>query len=84
MKKKVWGMPELNLISVGLVIILIGFALVFIGSFLGGKNTKVAVGGFIGPIPFGWANDPKMLPWIIALTATVAIIFFVLINRGFL
>ena len=75
------SMSELNLAMIGFVIILIGFALVFISS--SSKDSKVAVGGFIGPIPFGWANDPKMLPWIIAVTIVVAIIFLVMNLRGF-
>ena len=76
-------MAEINLVMVGFVIILIGFALVFISAF-SGKDSKVAVGGFIGPIPFGWANDPKMLPWIMVLTVVIALVFLVLTLRGFI
>ena len=50
-----------NMTSLGILVILIGFALVFIGASTGinNKDTKVAVGGFIGFIPFGFANDKK-------------------------
>ncbi len=72
-----------NLVIIGTVLLFIAIALIVIGSLTGAKNAKVGIGGFIGPFPFGWANDPKMLPWIILLTAIIAIIFFVLILKGF-
>lgn len=75
-------MPELNLAMIGFVIILIGFALIFVSAF-SGKDAKVAVGGFIGPVPFGWANDPKLFPWIMILTAIIAIVFLIITLRGF-
>ena len=69
-----------NLISSGILIILIGFALVFIGAltqaFTGKSDTKVAVGGFIGFIPFGFANDKRMMWVLIALMAVVLVFFF--------
>ena len=76
-------MTEINVVGIGTALILIGFLIVVIGSLFGkDANVKVGVGGFIGPVPFGWANDPKMLPWIIALTAIAAIIFVLLALRG--
>ena len=69
-----------NLISIGIFVILIGFALVFIGALtsLGSsqKDTKVAVGGFVGFIPFGFGNDKRMVWAIIGLTTLLAVIFF--------
>ena len=69
-----------NIISIGIFVILIGFALVFIGAMTGlgsgQKDTKVAVGGFIGFIPFGFGNDKKMVWALIAMMAVVMIIFF--------
>jgi uncharacterized protein (TIGR00304 family) len=65
-----------QLITLGVIVVFIGFALIIIGSFLeaGGKGeAKVAVGGFIGPIPFGFANDRQMLYIVI----TIAMIMFV-------
>ena len=66
-------MAETNFITLGILLVFIGFILLFIGS-MGKGDLKVGVGGFIGPIPFGWANDPEMLKWVIALTA-IAIVF---------
>ena len=51
-----------QLLSLGILIILVGFAIVVIGSLTGTQkgDTKIAVGGFIGFIPFGFANDKRL------------------------
>ena len=50
-----------NLFSIGIAIIFIGVFLIIISTLIQTKQskmtTKVAVGGFIGPIPFGFSND---------------------------
>ena len=43
------------------------------------KDTKVAVGGFIGFIPFGFTNDKKLL-WILVALMAFALVFFFIIN----
>ena len=71
-----------NMASLGILVILIGFALVFIGAltqaFTGKSDTKVAVGGFIGFIPFGFANDKKMMWVLITLMGAVLMFFFIM------
>ncbi len=60
------------ILPIGILFILIGFALIIIGSFLSApKETKtgVAVGGFFGPIPFGFATDKKLLYVLIGFMA---------------
>lgn len=63
-----------QLVGIGILTIIIGFFLVFFGILFGSKegtsNTKVAVGGFIGFIPFGWGNDKKMV-WIVTILSIV-------------
>lgn len=62
-----------QLISLGIIIIFIGFIIVFFGLFMGAKETaktKVAFGGFIGPIPFGFGND-KNLVWFVTILSVV-------------
>ncbi len=63
-----------QLISLGITIMIVGFIIVFFGVLLGSKETssktKVAVGGFIGPIPFGFGND-KNLVWFVAILSLV-------------
>ena len=67
---------ENNLISIGILVILAGFALVFIGSLTGTqKDTKIAIGGFIGPFPFGFANDKTMLYFVMGLSLFIFISF---------
>ncbi len=73
-------MREPNLIPIGMLVIFIGMLIIIIGAILGAKGrgeTKVAFGGFIGPIPFGFGTDKQMVYLVIALSAVVAIIFFV-------
>ena len=71
------------MVSLGILVILIGFALVFIGAmtqaFTGKSDTKIAVGGFIGFIHFGFGNDKRMVWALIALMA-VALAFFFITN----
>mgnify|MGYP001613695388 CR=1 FL=1 len=59
-----------QLISLGILLIIIGFIIVFFGVFKGAKESasgaKVAVGGFIGLIPFGFGDD-KNLVWLVTI-----------------
>lgn len=67
-----------NLISIGIIVIFIGILLVVIGSLISGKGeSKWAVGGFIGPIPFGIFNDARMM-WAVAGISIILLIFFLL------
>ena len=72
-----------QLIILGILLIIIGFIIVFFGIFMGAKegasNTKVAVGGFIGPIPFGFGND-KNLVWFVAILSAVLFLIWLLFN----
>lgn len=72
---------EINLVAVGIILVVIGFIVIILGS-AGSKDVKFGFGGFIGPIPFGWANDPQMLKWVIAITAILAIVFIIFLLRG--
>ena len=55
-----------NLVGIGIFFIFLGFILVAASSLFqqtgtsGTGNAKIAWGGFIGPIPFGWANDKRL------------------------
>lgn len=72
-----------QLISLGILMIFIGFAIVFIGTFMGAKDanskTKVAVGGFIGFIPFGFGNDKNMV-WFVTILSVVVFLFWLFFN----
>ena len=68
-----------QLISIGMILIFIGFAMVFFGALSSSKetssNTKVAIGGFIGPLPFGFGND-KTLVWVVTILSAVLFLFW--------
>ncbi len=74
---------EINLVSVGILLVIAGFVIILVSS-LSGKDVKVGVGGFIGPFAFGWANDPEMGRWIIVLSAIMAVIFLIAFLKGVL
>jgi len=69
-----------QLISIGILMIGIGFVIVFFGMFMGAKEstskTKIAVGGFIGPIPFGFGND-KNFVWFVTILSLVVFLVWV-------
>lgn len=81
------------LIPAGMLFVFVGMILIIIGSFFGASGSgrqkndsndssagaKIAVGGFIGPIPFGFANDRRMMYFVIGL-AFALIIFYILFN----
>lgn len=74
-----------HLISLGVVIIFIGFIIVFFGVLKGAKGTssaKVAVGGFIGFIPFGFGND-KNLVWFVTILSVVLFLLWLFFSFGF-
>ncbi len=66
-----------ELIKLGIILIFAGFFIIFLGAFLGAKNenVKFGFGGFIGPIPFGFANEPKILMLVIAISIIVLVFF---------
>ncbi|HLC51313.1 MAG TPA: hypothetical protein VJH90_02980 [archaeon] len=72
-----------ELIQVGIVLLITSIVLIFVGALTSkSENVKVGFGGFIGPIPFGWANDPRFL-WVIIGISIVFFILFWLRSSGF-
>jgi len=71
-----------ELVLIGFVLLFVAIILILVGSVLGaeksGGKVEWSVGGFIGPIPFGWASSPEMLKWTMAIT-TIVLVAFVLI-----
>lgn len=68
-----------NLIYVGIILMVIAVGLIFVGSLGAQKSeSKFAVGGFIGPFPFGFGNSPKMVWLAIGLSIIMMIVFLVL------
>ncbi|MBD3313048.1 hypothetical protein GF345_01255 [Candidatus Woesearchaeota archaeon] len=82
-------MVNINLMQIGTVIVMIGMVIVIIGAFrsarapseLKDSNIEVGVGGFIGPVPFGFASNTVIMYFLIGLMAVAMIIWFILINK---
>ncbi len=71
-----------KLIVIGIVLILAGILLLIIGSIIGltksNGKTDIAIGGFIGPVPFGFFTEKGMF-WIwLAVLAVFIILWFLL------
>ena len=82
-------MKPVNLISLGVVILIVGCIIVFLGMMLQsqqsqnekhtkGSNVKVAVGGFFGPIPFGFGNDKTLMYVVMAVSVFFMLMWFIL------
>ncbi|MEM5799202.1 MAG: hypothetical protein QXZ43_00845 [Candidatus Aenigmatarchaeota archaeon] len=70
---------EEKIFLIGIILIFAGILLTIISAFLSGnKKINFAFGGFIGPIPFGWATDYKYLIIILFLLLFSILIFFYL------
>ncbi len=75
-----------QIINLGIVIILIGFVVVFFGLLKGAKEpskAKVAIGGFIGPIPFGFGND-KTLLWFVTVLSLILFLLWLFFSLRFI
>ncbi|MBI2659518.1 DUF131 domain-containing protein, partial [Candidatus Woesearchaeota archaeon] len=74
-----------QLITLGVVLIVLGLVIVFFGILKGSKDstsTKVAVGGFIGPIPFGFGND-KSFVWFVTILSLAVFLIWLLFSFKF-
>jgi len=71
-----------NLLKIGLLLIIIGFIIVFASSFTSkSSNAKAAGGIFIGPFPiFGAFTDKKSFYFLLILAAIIFLVFYFL-NR---
>ncbi|HLG23516.1 MAG TPA: DUF131 domain-containing protein [Candidatus Nanoarchaeia archaeon] len=75
-----------QLIGIGVLLIFIGFALVFFGSLFGNSEnskTKVAVGGFIGFIPFGFGNDKNLVTIVTIISVALFVLWIIFGTRIF-
>ena len=83
-----WTMPIKmeQLISLGVLLMLVGFIIIFFGILKGSKETasgtKIAVGGFIGPIPFGFGNDKNFVQFVTFLSISLFLIWLLFSFRN--
>jgi len=74
-----------QLVAIGIIVIVIGIMLIIIGSISMIKSkgkTEWAIGGFIGPIPFGWASREDLLKFIIFVSIVFLFVFIILNLTG--
>jgi uncharacterized protein (TIGR00304 family) len=74
---------DMELVYLGVIIILIGFVLIFIGTFLQAKKgkTEAAAVAFIGPIPLIAGTSKEIVYVAIAITLILLVVFLWL-NRN--
>ena len=73
----------MDLITIGFLVVFIGIIIISLGA-LGGKGeSKFAVGGFVGFIPFGFGNDKRMV-WALLVVMMIIMAVFVFMNLRFL
>ncbi len=71
-----------ELIQIGIVLLIASLVLIFVGVLTSkSENTKIGFVGFIGPFPFGFGNDPRLL-WILTGIGFIIFILFLLKTRG--
>ena len=71
------------LLIFGIIFIFLGIILITLYSFYSSKESahvEFAIGGFIGPIPFGFATQKELLI-IIMILSIVFLIIFVLLHK---
>ena len=72
-----------RLITIGIVMTILGIMLTMIGAVLTafrakGVKTEWAFGGFIGPIPFGFATKSWLLQLVILISFILLLVIFIL------
>jgi len=75
--------PE-YLFLLGFFLILFGISLIALSAFLHTNKSKVdvAIGGFIGPIPFGFATSREMLFILILIMVFFTAIYLLMIRMS--
>ncbi len=76
-------MDSSTLTLLGIIIMLIGFFLIFLGLFTGASKSKVEGSAifFIGPIPIGWASSKEML-YLSIFLSIIVFLFIILMLKG--
>lgn len=73
---------EEQLIPIGFLLVFVGIIIIILGTILTSSKSKTKVewgfGGFIGPIPFGFGSNQKIVYFIMMISLIIFILFFVL------
>ncbi len=71
-----------NIIKIGITLILIGFALVFIGTILSAQNTTFGGLIMIGPIPIAFGSSPQITIIAMIIGLGLMLVYFMLGRRN--
>ena len=68
-----------TMLTLGIIFIIVGIAIILFSALKNNdnSNTKIAIGGFIGFIPFGFANDKNMM-YVLLGIMILALLMFIL------
>lgn len=76
-------MPDLEL--VGFAVMIIGILIVALSALSSERpDSKIAIGGVIGFIPFGFSNNPQLAKLVFAVSVVIAVAFIILFLKGLL
>ncbi|MBU5678292.1 MAG: DUF131 domain-containing protein [Candidatus Nanoarchaeia archaeon] len=66
-----------SIMIAGVVLIFIGILLILFSLIIGETTgrTKFSIGGFIGPLVFGFGNDPKMVRFAVIVSLIMLALF---------
>ena len=72
-----------RIVTLGILLVFIGVFIIIAGS-LSGKESRVefGFGGFIGPIPFGFASNRNMLYFVVGMLMVILILSFFLAHSN--
>ncbi len=84
-------MNQQTILGIGILVIFIGIIILIVGSILNFNksenksesktDSKIAVVGFLGPIPFGFGNDKEMLKWGLVIGFIILMIMIIIVSR---
>ncbi len=71
-----------DIIKYGIYLILVGFALVFIGTLLSAQNSGFGGLIMIGPIPIAFGTSPEITVIAMVIGVLLMLVFFILRRRN--
>ena len=72
-----------NTLSIGMFFIIAGFIIIFFGTLFltpHKTETKYSFVGFIGPFPFGFGNDKRLMTLTLIIGIVLILIFYLFFN----
>lgn len=76
-------MVQEDLMKIGIGLIVIGFLAIVIGSLFSKEkaDVKYSFVGFIGPFPFGFGNDKRLMVFSLILAIVIFVLLYLFFKR---